>query len=433
MAMEMDRRELLPGAWLTSLRTDKFKTGTLSVSLLSQLDAQTAAMNALLPRVLRRGTSRLSDMEKLAAYMDELYGTAAEAMTRRIGEVQATGFMMSFPEARYLPAGEGDMLRRSVGLLGELLLSPETRGGLLLPDYVQSERGKLAERIRAQRNDKDSWAVQRMRELMCAYEPFAVGALGSEEAALGINYTKLTRHYRSLVAASPIELIYCGGETADAVADALTEALTALPRGEIDYELGTDVRMNAVEDKPRRVTERAEVIQAKLAIGWRLGDCMEDADEAAIRLFNTVYGGGVTSRLFMNVRERLSLCYYASSSVDIHKGLLCVSSGVATDKLDEAENEIFAQLDSLRRGEVEQEELDAAKRYLASQLRAINDSPWTIESYWLGANLDGRDASPEELAAAVEAVTAEEVIEIARSVDCDMIYRLVGGEEGEDD
>ena len=325
--MEFRREEILPGVFLTALHTDKFKTAAMSLSLLAQLDGETASMNALIPSVLRRGTARCPDLDSLAAYMDGLYGLRAEPVVRCVGEIQAPGFYATFPEDRCLP-GRERLLEAAAGLLGELLLSPNTRGGLLLPDYVERERERLAERIRARRNNKDAYAVLRLVELMCACESISVGALGSEQDAENIGYVALSKHYKALLASAPVEVFYCGGADWDEAASAVSAALATLPRGEIDWELGTDIRMNSLEAEPRVFRERMELSQGKLALGWRLGECMEEPDLAALRVFNAVYGGCPSSKLFQNVRERRSLCYYASSGVDTQKGLLLVASAV---------------------------------------------------------------------------------------------------------
>lgn len=424
--MDFEREEIMPGVWLTALRTDKFKTGTLSVSLLSQLCAETASQNAAVPYVLRRGTASRPDMESLAAYMDELYGAAVEPMVRRVGEVQAVGFYASFPEDGFVPGG--GVLEKAVSLVGELLLSPNTRGGLLLPDYVNGEKQKLAERIRAQKNNKNAWAVQRLIENMCAFEDFAVGRYGSEDEAESLYYRSLTKRWRELVGTCPIEIFYCGAAGADTVAGILRNVFSVMPRGEINEDIGTEVRMNSVEEAPRYFTDELDVTQGKLAIGWRLGECMEDPDLAAIRVFNAVFGGGITSKLFMNVRERLSLCYYASSAADTHKGLLIVSSGIAFDKFEAAKDEIFAQLEAVKRGDVTPEELDAAKKSAASDLRAMTDDPAMLEQYWLGMNVSGAGLFPDELAEACEAVTPDDVAAVANSLECDAVYFLKGTE-----
>lgn len=431
--METVRKEILPGVWLTALENDKFKTGCLSISLLTQLDRETAAMNALIPYVLRRGSRNHTDMQALATELDGLYGSYIEPVVRKIGEIQCIGFLASFADDKYLPDGSG-VFESIANLCGEILLAPCTKGGLLLPEYVDSEKEKLLDSIKSRLNDKRSWALQRLIEQMCCYEPFAVSRLGTEDTAENIYYQKLTKHYRSLIMTCPIEIFYCGSLGADAVAEKLSDAFSGMPRGEIDYDIGTDIRMNAVEESVREFTDELSVTQGKLVMGYRLGDCMEDPDIAALYVFNAVFGGCVTSKLFMNVREKLSLCYYASSLVDLHKGLMIVSSGVDFDKFGAAKDEICAQLEVIRRGEVTDDELLAAKKSVASDLRATLDSQYNLEGFYLANTIDGLDFDPEELAEAVECVELQAVVDIANSVVGDAVYYLRGnGEEDSDE
>ena len=397
--MEYSRTEIRPGVWLTHLREDKFKTACFSVSLLSQLNRETASMNALIPFVLRRGTSAFPDMETLSARMEELYGTVIEPIIRRIGEIQCCGFYASFPEDAFLPQGEG-VLKDTLALTLDLLLSPVTRGGLLLPAYVESEREKLLDLISARMNNKRSYAVLRCIEEMCCCEDFAVSRYGDEESCRSINYKKLSRHYR---------------------------------RGEIDTEIGTEIRMNALEAEPRSTVEEMDVAQANLVIGWRLGECMEDPDFAALYVFNDLFGGSPSSKLFLNVREKLSLCYYASSIIDIRKGLLLVSSGIQLSNLDAAKAEIFAQLDAVCRGDFSEDDLRTARAGVISDLRSIPDSQGALESFYLSQAVVGADYSPTDLAELVNEVTAEQVSAIAKSVECDQIFLLKQESDPEDE
>lgn len=428
--METVRCELIPGVWLTALRSDKFKTGCLSINLLTQLNRETAALNAVLPFVLRRGTRYHPDMETIAAELDSLYGTGIEPIVRKIGEIQCIGFYASFPDEKYLPQGS-DVFEKAANLACELLLAPSTRGGLLIPAYVESEKEKLLDLIRSRVNDKRSYAKLRLIEQMCCYEDYAVSRFGTEDVAEGIYYQKLTKYYHSLISTSPVEIFYCGSMDGTKVGGILSDALSGMTRGEINYDIGTDIRMNAVEDTVRSFTDEMAVTQGKLVLGFRLGECMEEPDIAAIYVFNAVYGSGVTSKLFMNVREKLSLCYYASSAVDTHKGVMLVSSGVDFDKADAAKAEILAQLDAVKNGELTDAELDAAKRSVASDLRACLDSQGELEGFYLANTLDGLEFSPDELAELVNEVERDDVIAIANSVVLDAEYFLQGG--GEDD
>ena len=430
--MEYTRSELMPGVFFTHLRSDKFKTACMSVNLLTQLQRETAAMNALIPQVLRRGTSNCKDMEQLSRRMDELYGTAIEPTIRRVGEIQVLGFFASFPEGDYLPGGE-NLLSEAAGLMAELLLSPNTRGGLLLPAYVDSEKEKLLDLIRSRVNEKRSYAIARCIEEMCCYEDFAVSRFGTEDECENINYKTLTKHYRKLLQSAPVELFYCGKASYKQVRAILKDAFAAMPRAEIDYDIGTDVRMNAVEDHVRYVEEEMDVSQGKLVLGFRLGECMDEPDIPAMYVFNAVYGSGANSKLFLNVREKLSLCYYASSAVLIKKGIMLVSSGIEFGKYDEARAEILAQLEAVKNGDISPEELDTAKRSVASELRSAMDSQGELEGFWLSQAMEGLDYGPMELAELIEDVTKEDVMAIAESIELDLIYFLKGEDTEETD
>lgn len=430
--MDYERLELMPGVALNHISSGKFKTACMSVTMLTQLSRQRASVNALVPFVLRRGTVNYPDMEKLSSRLDELYGTAIEPVVRRIGEIHCVGFYASFPEPEFLPDGE-NLLGEVSGLLSEILLRPAMKTGRLREDYVESEKEKMLDLIRSRVNDKRAYAAIRCVEEMCCCEDFAVSRFGDETGVEDIDAEALTEGYRQLVETAPIEFFYCGQADADTVADEIIRSFKKLPRGEIDYELGTDIRMNALEDHVRYVEEKLNVTQGKLVMGFRMGECMDEPDIPAIYVFNCVFGSGVTSKLFMNVREKLSLCYYASSTVYLHKGLMLVSSGIEFDKYEDVKNEIFTQLESVKNGDISDEELNSAKRGVASDLRAVIDSQGELEGFWLAQVLDGLDYGPEEFADMIKDVTREDVMAVAQSVEPDLIYFLTGGAEEDEE
>ena len=436
--MDILRTELLPGVFLTTLQTDKFKSDCLSVNLLTQLKRETVSMNALLPRVLLRGSAFHPDMDAISAVCDELYGARVMPVVRKKGELLCVGLYAGFLADRFAPDGE-PLLEPVSRLLGELLLSPATKGGLLRREYVESEKEKLIDDIRARVNDKRSYAMDRLVEEMCCYEDYGCDDMGAESDAAAVGYVELTRYYRTLLQTAPIELFYCGAAAHERVAAACADALITLPRGEIDYDLGTDVRMNAVTAEPREFDETMDVGQGQLTLGFRLGECMDDPDFAAIAVFNALYGGSVTSRLFEHVREKLSLCYYAWSACDSFKGLMLVSSGIAPENRETARAEILRQLDAVRTGGFTDEELQHARKHCAGLLRAVPDSPGALEEFYLSQALRGLDYGPEELAALCEMVTRADVLSVAGGIELDSVYFLHGGadeteeeEDGED-
>lgn len=427
---EVTHKELLPGVSLTSVHTDKFKSAYLGVQLLTPLRGDCAALNALLPMVLRRGTERCPDMESLSAALDELYGGAVEPTIRKKGETQCTGFAASFLDDAYAPDG-GPLLESAAGLLGELLLRPATKAGCFLPDYVDGERANLTDRIRAQMNDKRQYARERLVQLMCGDEAYGVDRLGSEACADAITGEALWAQYRRLLRTARIELYYCGSADGDRVECAFRRALESMERGGAEEitDLSCDVRARRIGREPREFEETLDVTQGKLTLGFRTGgiSVWED-DYPALMLLNAVYGGTTTSKLFLNVREKRSLCYYASSQLEKFKGLLLVSSGVEFDKRQEALDEILAQLECCRQGEIDARELEGARRSVVSSLNTLLDSQSRLEDYWLGQAVAGLEEGPEDLCARLEQVTAEQVAAAAGRLELDGIYFLKGKE-----
>ena len=425
--MNIQRRELLPGVTLTAVQTEKFKTGYHSLNLLLPLEQETASLNALLPMVLRRGTRRLPDLEALSAALDDLYGGVIEPAIRKRGETQCVGFSASFLDDAFVP--EGGQLAGATGLLGELLLQPAGEDGFV-PGYVAGERDNLMDELRSQINDKRQYAQNRLMELMYQDEPFGVDRLGSLKRAEAITPEKLYAHYQKVLAQGEIALYYCGSAGAEQVSQAWKAALAGLPReGARPRSAGPRENGEREETAPREHEEAMDVTQGKLALGFRTNCDVYDERYPGLVLFNAIYGGSTTSRLFLHVREKLSLCYYASSGLEKLKGLLLVSSGVEFDHREEAQTEILKQFSLCRAGKFEDGELEAARRYLVSALRSTSDSQGQLEDFWLGQAVAGLDYGPEELAKRIEEATREDVTAAAQDIRLDTVYFLKGKEE----
>ena len=421
--VDVNTYELFPNIRLTSVTTDKFKTGCLSVNLVGHLSRETAASSALLPRVLRRGCKEYPDIKRLATALDELYGARVEPIVRKKGELHCVGFYADFPDDRYVPAGEG-LLEKTASLLGSVLLAPDLDGGLLRADYVESEKSILIDDIRAAINDKRGYSIDRLLEEMCAGEAFGVNRLGGEKEAEAITPKHLTEHYMDVLSNSPVEVFYCGSSAPEHTAQVLRSALRDLPE-----KSGVPVpKTNVVYDPPchppRRVTESLDVTQGKLAVGFRLGKAMEAPDYPAFMVFNSLYGGSVSSKLFRNVRERLSLCYYANSMLDKYKGVMVVSSGVDFSNFETALDEIQAQLAQVKNGDISELELTSAKRYVITSIKAAMDRPGGLEDLYFDRAVAAIPYDPADLCEQVEAVTPGRVVDTASGIKPDTIYFL---------
>ena len=420
--MTKNRILLMPGVYLTVLGTGKFKTNCLSLSLLRPLCREEAAKNSLLPDVLLRGCSLCPDMGAIAHWLDERYGAGVQATVRKKGEVQAVGFFLDYIDEKFAEPQEHlteDMCR----ILGSFLLEPVTRDGAFREDFVEGEKVNLINAIMSQINDKRTYASMRLRQEMFRDERYGISKNGTVEDVEAITAQTLYDHYRSILETSQIEIIYTGQLPSEQIREYLLEALRGLPRGEI---VKVDTELGEMPESVREVSESLDVTQGKLVIGYRTGITSGSRDYPALLMMNGVYGGGLTSKLFMNVREKLSLCYYASSALDRFKGVMVVASGVDMDKYETAKAEIFAQLEEVRKGSITAEELESTRSYLISSLRSSGDSPYSMDDFYLGQIVGGYDYDPQDLAQQLSAVTVEDIVRVAREIRLDTVYFLKG-------
>jgi predicted Zn-dependent peptidase len=417
-------KELLPGVRLTAVHTNKFKTCLLGMTLLAPLDAATASANALIPMVLRRGTRSCPDLQALSAALDELYGGSVEPMVRKKGETQCVGFVGSFLDDAYAPDG-AMLLEPAAALMGDLLLRPATEGGAFRADYTEGERANLIDRIRAQINDKRQYSMLRLAQLMCAGEAYGVDKSGDARSAAAVTPQLLWERYHKLLSEAPLELYFCGSAPIDRVEKAFSAALQGLPRATGRKKPECLVKSRAAEGAPAYFTDRLDVTQGKLAMGFRTGGVSAPSDKLpALMVFNAVFGGTTTSKLFMNVREKLSLCYFASSMLEMQKGIMLVSSGIEFDKNQRARDEILAQLDACKKGEIEVQELEGARASVMGTLRSSMDSHARLEDHWLAQAVAGLTVGPGELADRIAGVTLQQVVEVAGDVELETVYFL---------
>ncbi|MBD5099294.1 MAG: insulinase family protein [Clostridiales bacterium] len=423
--MRQHWKRLADGVELAVNQTDKFKTGLLGVTLTIPLSADTATAGALIPEVLGRGSSRYPDMEKLSAAADALYGASLGPAVRQRGESQCVSFLCSFIDDRYALDGSA-VLEPAAKLMGEVLLDPVLQDGVFRRDYVESEGANLADRIQARVNDKRSWAVFRLIQEMCAGEAYAVDKLGNADQAKVMKPEVLWAAYRSLLSGAKVNFYYGGGAQPERVEDAVRHAFAPLLTGR-DAPVCCQV-IAEPRGPVRTVTDEMDVTQGKLAMGFRTGGItVESEDYPVLLVCNTLFGAGANSRLFLNVREKMSLCYYASSALDKLKGLMVVSSGVEFAQFDRAQEAILEQLDEVSRGRFSGEELNAAIRTVSSDLRGRQDSQGQMEDDRLTGLLFHCAAGEREtLAQAVEKVTADQVTAVAQRLKLDTIYRLTG-------
>lgn len=413
--------KLLPGVTLRCFPDTRFKQSGLTVQFVRPMCREEAAMNALLPAILLRGCKAYPDMRDITLRLDDLYGAAVGALVRRVGDYHTTGLSCSFMEDRYTLEGDS-VLAPMADFLRQLLLEPVLENGVFDRRYVESERRNLILTIESKLNDKRAYASSQMFDKMCTADSYGIPRLGTKEEVAAITPEGLYAHYCRVLRESPVELFYVGSAQPETVAALLKAVFYGLERQPIPLAPQTGFR----DGGKGNYTETMDVAQGKLCMGFVTPITLRHPEFAAMQVFNTLFGAGMTSKLFMQVREALSLCYDISSGYYGTKGILTVAAGIDCQQEQQVRQEVLHQLQACCDGHITQEELTAAKEALGFALRATHDSPGAIEGYYAIAALSGQAMTPAEYLQAVDAVTAEDVASAAKTVTLHTVYFLKG-------
>ena len=414
--------QLTPGVILRHYPDKRFKTAVLSVQFQWPLCREEAALNALLSAVLLRGTVKNPDMRSITARLDELYGAHISPLMRRIGDIQTIGLFLSCLEDRFALPGDR-VLAPSLELLREILLEPKLVNGIFDPEFVESEKKNLIADIESELNDKRSYATVQMLRSMCAGDSFALSLRGEKADVEAITAQSLYDHYQKVLHTSPVELFFVGSAEAEQVAEYLMPLAQAIAVEPMVLPAQTALKLTA---EPREFSETMDVNQGKLSMGFTTPITNQHEDFAAMQVFNALYGAGMTSKLFMNVREKLSLCYYAGSGYYGSKGIVTVSSGIDERNYETAKAEILHQLALTAAGEITEAELSAAKQGIISGLRSVPDAPGALENFYGTASITGMRYDLPGYIEAVSAVTADDVARCAASVRLHTVFFLKG-------
>ena len=412
---EFETIQLKKGVRLHLAPTDKFKTNYIGFTFHRPLSAKEVTVNSLLSAIIPRGCKSYPDTASLSKRFDELYGTGMNSLVRKKGESQLICFGFEFANEKYI--GSDQHLLSDVADLAQELLFDHTPFN---EEYVGQEKENLRTLIMSVFNDKRTYAQIRMIEEMCKDEAYGILDIGRIEDIPAIDGEVLYKHYKEELLSSPLDIFFMGNSPREDIV-AVSERFASFVNVKSDYPV---VDVIDTVDEVKTVVQHEKVAQAKLSMGFRTGVSVENGDYYAFTVYNAIFGGGPYSRLFNNVREKMSLCYYVSSRPDRFKGIMSVNAGIECDKFEVARDAILEQERIVRTGEFSDEELEAAKLCLVDSLRGISDSQRRTEDFCIGQLMGGSDDGLAEYIDGIMSVTRERIVEAAKNVQLDTVYLL---------
>lgn len=428
MTINHNQKRVAQGVSFTAIQDRKFRHNRLSLNFVVPMSSQTVSEYALLSYLLRRATKDCPDFTKLNRRLDALYGAALSCDVTKVSANQVISFGISFIDDAYTPDGE-NVTKQCAELLCEMVTRPLIENGQFLEQDFLIEQKNLIDTIASNINDKRSYAVSACRELMGRGDESALRKLGTIEQAKAITPRSAAEAYAKLMREAQIVCVFVGaGDGVDAEA-VIHDNFASLERTPLPL---ASPKKFTPDETPLELVERMDVAQAKLVLGFSLMSNDTPEDHAANRVMTALYGGTPSSKLFMNVREKLSLCYYCAARYDKSASVVMVDSGVERQNIERAKTEILAQLADIVSGDFEQETLDNTKNLLKTAYQTVNDSISSIEDWYLQRIITDTLATPEEELELLLNVTPEDVRAAAAKTKLDAIYLLTGREESHD-
>ncbi|MEB9411560.1 EF-P 5-aminopentanol modification-associated protein YfmF [Bacillus cereus] len=419
--MEQQLHEL-GGLRVHIIPTDKYKTNTFVFRFKAPLNEETVTERALLPYVLQSATEKLPSVIRLRQYLEELYGSSLAVDVSKKGEDHIISIYVDIANEVYLHDAP-PLFEKALSMLSDIVLHPATEGNGFLSSIVESEKRALLQRIEATYDDKMRYANERLIEEMCKVEPYRLSANGKKESVMSITNESLYQYYQKVLAEDEMDL-YIIGDISENAVDLVSKYFSISTRPVRER----NVLLHRRNNEEKEVVEKQELKQSKLHIGYRTFVTYKDEDYFALQLFNGLFGGFSHSKLFVNVREKNSLAYYAASRFESHKGLLFVMSGIEAKNYEKAVEIIKEQMLALQNGEFSEEEIHQTKSVIQNQILEAIDTPRGFVEMLYHGIISDRTRPVEEWLTGIESVTKEEIVKVAKNIELDTIYFLQGTE-----
>lgn len=418
--MKYNRTEIAENIGYSTIIDDKFKTCTISVRFLTMLNKDTAAANSLAVSELSSTNSTYRSIAAMNEKLSSLYGASLASTTRKRGDVQVLSVGASWVTNKYTFDGE-DVDGEMLSIFHDCIFSPEAENGAFGAETFGINKRDLLDRIDAEINDKRSYALARAAELAFAGENAANSCYGTRESAGAVTPVSAYEAYRNLLSSAQIEILFVSPEEKPEAERIFREGFAKLPRTPMPCTFRSK---SPVKAEPAESSDSFDVRQSKMVLTFKT----DTDDKFGLKMMSVMLGEIPVSKLFMNVREKLSLCYYCTCRSQFVKGAFIIDSGIERANIEKAKAEIMNQIEDMRNGNFTDEDIDNAVLALVNGLRSIGDTPLSYVGWYFECFCSGELLTPQQQADRYREVTRERIIAAAKSLRPDSVYLMLGKE-----
>lgn len=408
---------------IEKIQTNKFKTNVCSIFLVIPNKIEYTTKLALIPHVLKRGTTRLSNQLEINKELENMYGADIAIELSNAGNYKLIKFYIEVLNDKYSLENE-TLSKNAIKLLKEIIFNPYTckndNGEIGFDkEYVEQEKENLRKVIEARSDNKAAYSLQRCIEETFNGKPFGIYKYGKIEDIEKIDEINLYKYYKKLINESK-KYFYISGDI-EKLEDSIFKEIENISSN--NFEIESEELLKEIEIN--KVIEKQDIKQGKIVISLSTGN----ENKNALLFYSTILGGQANSKLFQNVREKASLAYYASSSYLKRQNVIFIKTGIEFDNYDKCIKIIQKQLDDMKKANITDSEFDAAKQFIISSIKLCNESNLDMIDFKFIRKINNDDDNLENYINELNKIKKQDVVKVAQNVKMNTIYFLKGLED----
>lgn len=415
MTASYHRIPLSESIGFTEILDSKFKTNALKIQFIQPLTSETASACALAGDLVTSSSKAYPTNAAMNQKLHLLYGAELSCAVSKQGDLQVITLRASAIADRYALDGE-KVFNELVKILLDCLFAPNAENNAFDETEFHIKQNNLLDCIDAEINEKRKYALQQTYKTAYAEEPAAHSCYGTRKEAAALTPSAVYDAFQRLLQQAKIEIFFVGPETQPDLPGKFKDAFAAIPNRNVPSF--PFLAPSSAKPKPVTVREALPVNQCKLVMAWKT-DCK---NRYAVKLMVVLLGGTPSSKLFANVREKMSLCYYCAANYNEAKQTMFVDCGIETENIETTRNAIQQQLDAICSGDILDEEIQNAMMSIHNTMRGVGDTTSSYITWYFGQFCRGTQLTPTQEEEQYRKVTKEEIIAAAKSMQLDTIY-----------
>ncbi len=412
------RKIIADGVGYSTIIDPKFKSNKIKVIFITDLLKETVAENAMATGIMGSSNCNYKNISEITAKLNSLYGASINISVTKHGDHQKLAIGVTHINNRFALEGE-DISEEVLQILLDCIFKPNANNGEFAKEPFDYRKKDLLDSIEAEINNKRGYAILQAYKKTFVGENAGISSYGDRESANAVTQATAFEAYKKLLTDSQVEIYFVGSEENEAVERKMTEAFSTIKRNVKENKF---INFSKAKNEVCRFEEKLDVKQCKMVMSFKT----DNENKYAVKLMDTILGGTPFSKLFLNVREKLSLCYYCASAYNYYKGAMFIDCGIEEENIEKAEQEILHQIEEIKNGNFSQEDIDNSILSLANYLKGVGDTMESYIGWYYGRLILDDSATTEQVLEKYKDVTKQQIIEAAESLKLDTVYVMKG-------